>query len=462
MTAITMIIAALGSGLVILAQPIWGLIIYITLLAWYPSYLKVSLSGIDFSVGRIIILAVFLRILMHSELLSRFRLNTADKLIIVYFAAQTVAGMFTESEFNAFIVNRGGAAFDMALPYFAFRIVVCSAQDYRKLFKGILFTLGPLAMIGLYQSFTGVNPFGFMQKFASTGRLPDYTPLPRHGFYRANLTFGVSIMSGLFFAMLGTAAIGLIPAKDSPARRWWLIGLICMAAGVFSSISSGSWLVGMVAVMFVFFYPYRKYWRGALFAIVMLLLSVEIYSNRNFYDVLGSFTLNPRSAWYRAQLIEVALFKGGMEDHWLAGYGHEDPGWSKQIDNRDHTDMVNHYLMVLSRYGLLGLIPFMALLYFVLKYLYLAFQMARNFAGKFMVWGLTGAILGTMATFFSCSLFSQPSTAFYVLLALGASMPTIVARSEFARRRAFFEEHKRMLAMTQDTGASKVPAQQTV
>ena len=85
---------------------------------------------------------------------------------------------------------------------------------------------------------------------------------------------------------------------------------------------------------------------------------VEIISNRHFYDVISRFTFSGSSAWYRSRLIEVALFQGGMSGHWLTGYGWGvDPGWGAIIYGRPRSDIINQYLLVLCKYGLVGLVP---------------------------------------------------------------------------------------------------------
>ncbi|GAH01346.1 unnamed protein product, partial [marine sediment metagenome] len=189
-----------------------------------------------------------------------------------------------------------------------------------------------------------------------------YRPVSRLGFFRADVVFSHSIMYGLFFAMLGPVCAGILRgAKKYKYETLCWVGVGLMGVGVFSSMSSGPILAGLLSILFIAVYRWRKYWKPIVIIIIVMCGSVEIISNRHFYDVLGGFTLNPGTAWYRSKLIDVALFEGGMSGHWLAGYGYNaEPGWKDKIDGRDHTDIVNHYLLILSRYGLVGLLPFLA------------------------------------------------------------------------------------------------------
>jgi len=162
--------------------------------------------------------------------------------------------------------------------------------------------------------------------------------------------------------------------------------------------------------------------------------SVEIISNRHFYDVLGGFTFSSRTAWYRSKLIDVALFEGGMSGHWLTGFGYNvDPGWASRIDGRDHTDTVNHYLLVLQRFGLVGLLPFLAMNVVVIKKLVDAYKASILDSDKWLVWCLLAGLFGLSGAFISVSLFGQPTTIYYMMIGFAGVMPMVVSRPDSLR-----------------------------
>ncbi|MHC4738324.1 MAG: O-antigen ligase family protein [Planctomycetota bacterium] len=373
------------------------------------------------------ILAIFANLFLRTNLPGRFKFLWLDKLIIIYFAAQILAGATTAWSMMSFLENRAGAVFDMVLPYFAVRMIVISQKDYLLLLKSILVISTPLAIIGFYQCLTGDNPLGFLKKYHAWRSDGVYRPILRHGFYRANVTFSMSIMYGLFFAMFGPACAGILAyIKKYKMLCWISIGL--MGVGIFSSMSSGPMLAALLAISFIIFFSYRKYWKLAMVVIILTCVSVEIISNRHFYDVLGGFTLNPRTAWYRSKLIDVALFEGGMSGHWLTGYGFADPGWGFRIDGRDHTDSVNHYLLILHRFGLIGLLPFLAINVVVIKKLVDAYKSSILNSDKWLVWCLSAAFFGLAGAFMSVSLFGQPTTIFYMMIGFAGVMPVIIKR----------------------------------
>ena len=217
--------------------------------------------------------------------------------------------------------------------------------------------------------------------------------------------------------MLGPLVVGLY-GSVAKLRNIAIIGTVIFGVGVFSSMSSGPMFGMMVAAAFGLIFRYRRYWKILLGVMIIGCVAVEIISNRHFYDVLGRFTLSPGTAWYRSKLIDVALFQGGMSGYWIAGHGFADPGWSAVIDNRDHTDIVNHYLLILSVFGLVGLVPFMAILVSAVKCLVRAFKATVTGDQKWLVWCLGASIVGTLAAMNTVSLFGQPITIFFITIAL--------------------------------------------
>jgi len=431
----TIAIGVVAATIVLCVSPLWGLCVYVAVLAWYPSFVSIPIGTIDLNVTRIVILAVFIKLLLHGDEIKKFNLVTADKVIIVYFILQITASVFTANSMVQLIENRAGAAFDILLPYFAVRLILRNKQQYITLLKAIMIISVPLMAVGMWQCFTGYNPFGFLWQHYAWETEMTFTQLhQRSGLFRANVVFPHPIMYGLFFAMFLPVCLGLLrlPKGD---RELYYVGAAAMFLGVFTSLSSGPALALLLSLGFIVFYKYRKYWRQALTVAIVMCLTVEVISNRHFYDVLGRFTFNPGTAWYRGRLFEVAFFEGGMSGHWLAGYGPADPGWGPKIDMRPFTDIVNHYVLVLARYGLIGLIPFLVLLITVLKRLKDTFRMRLSPDESWLAWCVLAGLLGLLGGMFSVSLFGQPTVLFYMILGFAVTMPEMMGRKKIVRIR---------------------------
>jgi len=285
MQPVTLFISLLFSTLVFFLTPVYGFIFYIAALAWYPTYLAVPVGTIDFTVSRIVILAILANLFLRNSFPKKFQFIWLDKLVIIYFLCQILAGALTSNSIIAFLENRAGAVFDMVLPYFTVRMIIRNKQQYLTLLKGFLIAAAPLAVVGFYQCLTGKNPVGFLVDYHSWGvilRPQD----PRHGLFRANVTFSCSIMFGLFFGMIGPVCMGILHNVKEHKILYWL-GLGLMGIGVFSSMSSGPMLAAILSILFIAFWRWRKYWKPIVIMIIVMCATVELISNRHFYDVLG-------------------------------------------------------------------------------------------------------------------------------------------------------------------------------
>ncbi len=431
MQGVTLTVAAIACALVLSVSPIYALVVYVVAFSLYPANLVVPVGTIDFTVLRIVIIAVYVKIFLQTDLPSRFRFIWVDKLVIIYFMAQIAVGLVTAESAGAFLENRAGVVFDMALPYFAVRLIVTDRQKYITLLKSILVIAAPLAIVGFYQCTTGENPVGFLKKYGVWGFARDYEPMSRLGLTRADVVFAHPIMYGLFFAMFGPTCAGIIGLVPKSKKLVYLTGMGLMCLGLFSCVSSGPALAALLSIAFLGFFRYRRYWRTAVVAVVILCALVEVVSNRHFYDVIDRFSLDSRSAWYRSRLIDVALFGGGMSGHWIAGYGYNvDPGWGAIIDGRPYTDMVNEYLSILNAFGLIGLVPYLAMNIAALKRLIHSYKLSSRDCDQWLVWCLAAALFGLAGAFISVSLFGQPTTIFYMLLGFCGAMPAIVRQPE--------------------------------
>jgi hypothetical protein len=164
---------------------------------------------------------------------------------------------------------------------------------------------------------------GFLRNYAAWDFVwaeKDREDLVRHGLYRADVTFGQYIGFGMFFAALAPLSLALKRQKGGWPIRLIVPCFILLFLGLISSMSSGPLFSIFVALGFILFYPYRRFWKLALAGCIFLCLFVELYSNRHFYDVLTRFAFSGETASYRIELYEEA-FGGGMHDHWICGWG---------------------------------------------------------------------------------------------------------------------------------------------
>ena len=248
MNFLTLSIAVVGVILVISLKPIHGLSVYTILAIWYPYGVgTVSVGTIDFSVGRIVIIALFVKIFLSSELTNKFKLIWLDRLVVLLFVAEILAG-FATTEPIQLIEHISGDFFDMALPYFAVRLVITDKSKFITLLKAISWAAALLAVFGLYESLTGNNLLKFGRELSIPGIRLNY-------FYRANTTFRHAIYFGVFSAMAGAVCTGLLRNLEKNKSIYKiLVALIFL--GAFSSMSSGALATVVGSLSFIAFYRY--------------------------------------------------------------------------------------------------------------------------------------------------------------------------------------------------------------
>jgi hypothetical protein len=213
-----------------------------------------------------------------------------------------------------------------------------------------------------------------------------------------------------------------------------------MCVGAFSSLSSGPYFAAVLSGLFIAMFKYRKKWKTLVLIAAVLCIVVEIASNRHFYEVLDRFSLSGSAVWYRSQLIDVALFKGGMNGHWLTGFGMADPGWGPRIDGRPLTDVVNHYILILSNFGILALLPFLGMIFLAAAKLIKVFKENSQTKDAWMLWCFSGAMFGTILAMNTVMLFGPPRTTFYIMLAMSVQLPTYFVQQRRRFRVIYHQE----------------------
>jgi len=417
---ITIVFAIVGCLLVAFVRPVVGLAVYVILSMWYPYGVgTISVGTIDFSVGRIVIIALFVKIFLSADLTKNFKVIWLDRLVVILFVAEILAG-FTTTEPMKLIEYRSGDFFDMALPYFAVRLIITSKNQYISLLKAIAWAAGILATFAFYESLTGHN-------LLALGRNLGIPDIRMTFFHRAQTTFRHAIYYGIFSAMTGALCLGLLKIQGQNKTFYKILIGLCFL-GAFSSMSSGGQLAIIGALLFIGFFRYRYYWKQAIVGVIIMCGLVEVISNRHFYDVLARFTFNPATAWYRGRLFEVAVLEGGMSGHWLFGYGYADPGWGALIDG-NRTDIVNHYVLQLCWYGLVGFIPFCALIITAIKNLFQNFWVLSKEADSWMIWCIAGSLCSVLLANHSVALFGMPMTMLYMIFGLCVAVPSIVGKN---------------------------------
>lgn len=387
--------------------------VYFFSMILYPN-VAIHLGPLNFPVSRFVILALLLAIRIRKYDLD-FTFTRGDKFMLLFFVGQIISGMFTSSDRVNFLINRFGRSLDIFIPYFVIRITAYDWDELKAITKSMVVGACVLGLFAIYESVTGTNllQFGSPRPFIE----------PRMGMTRAMVTFGHPIYLGTFLGSVLSIAIGyyyLIRTGKGKISKYVLLVILL---GAVASFSSGGFMAVLLSIVFMIFYNYRRHWKTIRTLILISILLIELISNRHFYNVIDRFTFSPQTAWYRTRLIEVALFEGGMTGFWIFGHGMVDPGWNHKIDGRAHTDLVNHFLLILVRFGLVGFIPYMGVIVTAIRNLLETGSRVLHDKERFFLWGFGGALFSVLMTMNSVSLFGQANTFIYIILAICMTIP---------------------------------------
>ncbi|MEN6624704.1 MAG: hypothetical protein ABFD69_00595 [Candidatus Sumerlaeia bacterium] len=429
METVTLLVALCASLLVLVLRPINGLCVFAAALFLYPQRLTVEIFTLDFNVQRIVVVALCVRALCSREVRSRLRPNLVDLIVAIVWASAFFAYQLNVPA-QLVLVREGGVLMDTLLPYAAVRMIVSGHAELIRFARFLALIAVPLAFFGVIQSVTGYNVVGFMDAYAAWGLGETHgseVNAQRLGFYRATLTFGNYIAYGMFFPCAAALLLSLWQARIWPRPTLYIL-FGFMLAGMMASVSSGPLFAFVVMVAFLCCFPIRRYWPVGAALLLGGILFIEAFSNRHFYHVLTRLALSGESAYYRIKLFDEA-FGGGMDGHWLAGYGYvgAGPGNDNSAFGWQQKDLVNMYVHRLARTGLIGTIPFVIMNIMTYLHLYQAARWARCPPDKWQVWALAGGIVGLNVALMTVAPLEQIMTMFYILIALSATLPMIMA-----------------------------------
>ena len=408
-------------------RPVIGLVAYLGILLIYPDYLRISVGTIDISASRIIVCVLLLRCLVSTPLLRRFRWQLLDTLVVVSMIIYAATLAFT-TPFDIWLENRGGFVMDTLFAYLAVRLIVVDRFAFLTMLKALALITLLLAVHAVIESLTGWSLYAGLGKYCPWAPLKGAIHQMRYGLNRAMGPFGNTIMFGLYFATM-VPILWLLRHEYRPWNRLCHLATAAAVLGVVATVSSGSY-VALAVVLICLGLEHAKHLVRPLLVILILgCVTLEVLSNRHFYDVVLDRTgMDGANAWYRSELFEVAIRK--LPEYWTVGYGLRDPGWGPLIDGRNRSDGVNDYVVHTVLYGAFGVAAFVAMLVSAMRSVVRAHRATRNAWIRSCAWSLGSSVTALMVAFFGVSLFGQMVSVLYVVLGLHGAMGAWVAREE--------------------------------
>lgn len=373
-----LLMTASGIGYVLftLFDPLNGLLVWILTSPYISSYIKISLpAGIpDVTFERVAVGSILLGLLLQFKLKTRqlVPFGVIEKVMLLFIAIGCVSVIFKSDNIGQYLLiffDEYGIPF---LLFVAAKNLFHSHDNIKKL-QQVLFLLGLFfALHGIYQylthSTTDVN-LGYdpaMGIHLSKGRAVG-------PFLNAVEYGGVLVITFLW-----TLYLALFDSQGLK-RYLLIIGTGLMGLGVFVSLTRSVWLGFFASLLTI--QIFKQHWRKILvtsivgLTCVFLLISVIVPETYKFSQRAEEIeTVYMRLVMYKAALVmslakpvfgygvSKRAFVTGRKDY-LSSVGSISAEWGDEA-GPPH----NQLLYILVQYGLLGVLPYIAIFYLIIKY----------------------------------------------------------------------------------------------
>lgn len=421
MEGVTLTIAIIFALLVIILRPGYALSAYITALLWYPRYQVVNIGTIEISVSRIVVGVLLLRCLCDSRIRRKFTWSQLDTWVAFSMVVYVVIICITQPLSSA-VENRMGFLMDTWFVYMVVRFIVSDRTTLVSVIKCAGLTLAPLAILGVAESITDWRPFALLLRNAPVfEHLMSYES--RWGFNRAIGPFSHSILFGCCFVIF----LPLIYCLRHHKNYWHGLAYILSGVALFgglSSMSSGPWVMTIVAIFCMAIERHKRLVKPLLIFFVSSCIFIGVASNRPFYHVIASYA-NPLggSGWHRAKLVDCAIEH--FDEWYLLGYGDRDPGWGESL-GMTITDVTNEFILNGVRYGILGIVVLCGVLTAAFRDVLRTWKKTQDPQVRSLCWSFGSILCSLIIAWMSVSFFGQLIPLFYCILGMIGSLPNLV------------------------------------
>lgn len=379
-----------------------------------PLKVGITIASININFNRILLLAVWSRILFRGEC-NHTSLNLFDKIIVINSLVNAVAFVIIWGEFGA-VINRAGFLFTSLGTYFLLRCLIRNKEDIILLIKVLSAVVIVIAPPMLYEHVTGHNIFSLVGAREWSAVRDDRV--------RAGGPFAHAIIAGTFAAVLVPLFMGLY--WDSPRNRiTGTISILAVLIIIMASSSSTPVMSFAAGVLALSMWPLRKNMRLVRWVIVFILFGLQVLMPQPIWFLINRVAgLLGGSGWHRSMLIDN--FVSNFSEWWLIGTN-DNPNWGWSM-----WDVDNAYVASGLTGGLLGFILFSAI--FIWGYRIIgSTRMAAEKSGKDeqFIWSLGSAFFAVSVAFLGIVFYDQSYIAWYSLLAVISAIGSFYKSEKF-------------------------------
>lgn len=368
---------------------------------------RIIVAGLDLTTIRFLLLAGWLRVFIRSEY--RLKLNTIDKVLIVYVMWSILSYFILRLTTEALIYKLGFASYSLGT-YFLVRFYIQDLTDIELIIKALLYLAIPIAVFVAIERVTQHN---YLSIF---GNVDSYTYI-REGKVRCFGSFSHAITLGSYGAFLTPLAFYMLWKKDGD-KKLGIIGLAASVIFVVASSSSGPAISLMASIGALSMWLLRKYTRHILCGAFLCVIALEIVMKAHVWALINRVRIFDGSSGYHRFLIVDQLI-ANFNEWWLIGTKSTEH-WSEHVQL---ADISNNYAFISVDGGLLALILFITII--VLCFRQIGKMRALASANLehqkfFWIWGV--GMFSYVVSFMGVSLWDQTIVIWYFILGATASL----------------------------------------
>ncbi len=394
----TILLTLAMAALLIFVPRKYFLLPFILTACFVPADQRIIIMALDFTPLRILVLVGFLKIFMEKSPIT-IKPNRLDKMVFTWAICGAVVYCLQQMQTQA-IIYKCGVLFDVIGLYWIFRKNINSWDDIRLNLKFFAACSLIMAVLVAIERATGKNPFEILGAVQT---------IVREQRFRCQGSFPHSIMLGLFWGLLVPLFIGLAMTEKNKSYYW-----LCVVACVFivAATASSTPILTLAVVIFALFgFQWRRVTPKAALLFLLMLCALHLVMKAPVWhlvsrvDIVGGST-----GWHRYHIIDQAV-KYFREWALVGTHTVEHWGWV-------NSDLTNQYILEGVRGGLVTLILFLVLLFYVFKAILTASLKDPEHKHRWLSWCFFVAMIGHCVAFFGVSYFGQITMLWYMTLAV--------------------------------------------
>jgi hypothetical protein len=387
---------------------------------------RISLSGIDFPLYRLLLVFIFIRIALRKEYVW-FRWTKLDRWVLLQVALIAIASMLRRPSFSTFVYEVS-ILIDSLGTYFVMRILIRDTEDLRSSIVVLMWISFAMAGIFIVERLTGRNPMATFGAVAASTWI-------RGGKMRVQGPYPHVILAGAYWAM--TIPLFIASSRRGGANKpLMFLATICGIVIVLLCSSSTPLVSLFIGFAASILYYQRDIANRLKIFILGAICGLTLYWNKPIWYLLSRIDFTGGSTGYFRYFLIDSFVRHWKE--WLLIGTKTTANWGEGL-----VDVCNQYVATGTNGGLPDLIAFFVSVLLAFKYVGALVVESTNIDDNRLYWGLGVSVLVHLFNFIGVSYYAQLVPAWYLTLAICASMfqcMVLGLGSEGAARRVLSEE----------------------